>query len=212
MRQGVWSRLNRVGPKGYRAVSRAAVRHWEDRMTPDQHAILTRVGPGTPGGEMLRRYWWPVWFAEKIETKPVPIKLLGEDFVLFRDGRGEIGMLDPVCAHRRALLTLGRVEERGLRCCYHGWLYDAGGQCLEMPAEPPGSRLHEEVRQRAAQVQVAAGLVFAYLGPLPAPILPRYDLLYLEECDRTIWAADDHCNWVQRAENGVDVYHSMSLH
>jgi 5,5'-dehydrodivanillate O-demethylase oxygenase subunit len=181
-------------------------------MTPEENEMLTRVGPGTPGGEMLRRYWWPVGFEEKLDKKPIMVRLLGETFVLFRDGNGAIGMLDHVCAHRRASLEFGRVEERGIRCCYHGWLYDASGQCLEMPAEPLGSRLHEEVKQRAAQVQVAAGLVFAYLGPAPAPILPRYDLLCLKDCDRTIWASDDHCNWAQRAENGVDVYHSMSLH
>jgi 5,5'-dehydrodivanillate O-demethylase len=181
-------------------------------MTPEENDSLTRVGPGTPGGEMLRRYWWPVWFEEQIGTKPVPVRLLGEDFVLFRDGDGRIGMLDIACAHRRASLLYGRVEPRGIRCCYHGWLYDAEGRCLEMPAEPPGSRLHEEVRQRAGRVQIAAGLVFAYIGPLPAPVLPRYDLLAREDCDRTISAKDDHCNWAQRAENGVDVYHSMALH
>jgi 5,5'-dehydrodivanillate O-demethylase len=181
-------------------------------MTPEENDMLTRVGPGTPGGEMLRRYWWPVWFEAKIETKPIMIRLLGEDFVLFRDGQGKIGMLDHICAHRRTSLQFGRVEERGLRCCYHGWLYGADGQCLEMPAEPPGSRLCEEVKQRTAQVQVAAGLVFAYLGPQPAPVLPRYDLLALEECDRIVWASDDYCNWAQRAENGMDPYHSMALH
>jgi 5,5'-dehydrodivanillate O-demethylase len=181
-------------------------------MTPEENDMLTRVGPGTPGGEMLRRYWWPIWFEEKIEKKPIPIRLLGEEFVLFRDGTGALGLLDHICAHRRASLHLGRVEERGIRCCYHGWLYDAAGRCVEMPAEPPGSRLHEEVRQRAVPLQLAAGIVFAYLGPLPAPILPRYDLLCLDDCDRAIWASDDHCNWAQRAENGVDVYHSMALH
>jgi 5,5'-dehydrodivanillate O-demethylase oxygenase subunit len=181
-------------------------------MTPEQNEMLTRVGPGTPGGEMLRRYWWPVGFADEIQKKPVPVRHLGEEFVLFRDGSGTIGMLDIVCAHRRASLEHGRVEERGLRCCYHGWLYDAKGCCIEMPAEPPGSTLHQEVRQRAAAVQVVAGLVFAYIGPAPVPILPRYDLLWIEECDRTIWASDDHCNWAQKAENGIDAYHSMALH
>jgi 5,5'-dehydrodivanillate O-demethylase oxygenase subunit len=181
-------------------------------MTPEENEMLTRVGPGTPGGEMLRRYWWPVWFEEKIENKPIMIKLLGETFVLFRDGKGKIGILDHICAHRRASLEFGRVEERGIRCCYHGWLYGADGQCVEMPAEPPGSRLYEEVKQRAAQIQVAAGLVFAYIGPAPVPVLPRYDLLALDDCDRTIWASDDHCNWAQRAENGMDPYHSMALH
>jgi 5,5'-dehydrodivanillate O-demethylase len=181
-------------------------------MTPEENDMLTRVAPGTPGGEMLRRDWWPVWFVDQIERKPIPIRLLGEDFVLFRDGKGAIGLLDRVCAHRRASLTLGRVEERGLRCCYHGWLYDTAGHCLEMPAEPTDSKLHQEVQHRAAQVQVAAGLVFAYIGPAPTPVLPRYDLLVLEDCDRTVWAADDHCNWAQRAENGMDPYHSMALH
>jgi 5,5'-dehydrodivanillate O-demethylase len=185
-------------------------------MTPEENETLTRVGPGTPGGEMLRRYWWPVWFADEFSdkrvSKPIPIRLLGEDFVLFKDGAGRIGMIDVVCPHRRALLTLGRVEERGVRCCYHGWMYDTNGQCVEMPAEPPESRLYEKVRVRAAEVRVAAGLVFAYIGPRPAPLLPTYDLLALDECDRTVWAADDHCNWVQRAENGMDPYHSMALH
>jgi len=181
-------------------------------MTPEENEMLTRVAPGTPGGEMLRRYWWPVWFEQEIGTKPVPVRLLGEEFVLFRDGTGKVGMLAIACAHRRASLALGRVEAQGIRCCYHGWLYDAAGRCLEMPAEPPGSTLHQEVRQRAAEVQVAGSLVFAYLGPLPAPVLPRWDLLFREDCDRAVWAKDDHCNWAQRAENGVDMYHSMALH
>ncbi len=181
-------------------------------MTPEDNEKLTRVGPGTPGGEMLRRYWWPVGFEEQIEKKPVKVRHLGEDFVLFRDGEGKIGMLDTFCSHRRASLEHGRVEERGIRCCYHGWLYDAEGQCLEMPAEPPSSTLPQRVRQRSAKVQIVAGLIFAYLGPDPAPLIPRFDLLAIDECDRTIWAADDLCNWVQRAENGVDAYHSMALH
>jgi len=181
-------------------------------MTPEENEALTRVGPGTPGGEMLRRYWWPVWFDEEVKDKPVPVTLLGEDFVLFRDGSGRVGMVAAACAHRGALLELGRVEQGGIRCCYHGWLYDSSGACVEMPAEPAGNGLCQEVRLKSAKVEIAAGLVFAYLGPDPAPLLPRYDLLAREDCDREIWAKDDHCNWVQRAENGVDPYHSMSLH
>jgi 5,5'-dehydrodivanillate O-demethylase len=181
-------------------------------MTPQENETLTRVGPATPGGKMLRRYWWPVWLAPDLTDRPVPVRLLGEDFILFRDGSGRVGMLDIACPHRRASLALGRVEEHGIRCCYHGWLLNADGRCLEMPAEPPGSRLHEDVRQRRGLVQEAGGLIFAYLGPEPAPLLPRYDLLFGEGYDRTVWAKDDHCNWAQRAENGVDPYHSMSLH
>ncbi|HEY4133671.1 MAG TPA: Rieske 2Fe-2S domain-containing protein [Alphaproteobacteria bacterium] len=181
-------------------------------MTPEQNEAMTRVGPGTPGGEFLRRYWWPVWFTQELKDKPVEIRLLGESFVLFRKRTGEAGMLDIACPHRRASLTLGRTEDCGLRCCYHGWLFDTDGACLEMPAEPPGSKLHLEVRQRAAKIQEAGGLVFAYLGPDPAPLFPRYDLLFREDCDRSVWAKEDQCNWAQRAENGVDSFHSMVLH
>ena len=181
-------------------------------MTPEQNETLTRVGPGTPGGEMLRRYWWPVGYAEDIQNKPVPVRHLGEEFVLFRDGAGNIGMLDISCAHRRASLEFGRVEDRGLRCCYHGWLWDAEGHCLEMPAEPADSTFYQKVRQRAASVQVVAGMIFVYIGPDPVPVLPRYDLLARDDCDRTIWASDDHCNWAQKAENGMDAAHSQALH
>ena len=181
-------------------------------MTPEENDMLTRVGPGTPGGEFLRRYWWPVWFSQELGDKPLPIRHLGEDFVLFRDGQGRVGMVDKACPHRRASLELGRCEAGGLRCCYHGWLFDTAGQCLEMPAEPAGSPLHKDVKIRAAQVQEVGGLIFAYIGPDPAPRLPRYDLLYREDCDRTVYGKQDHCNWAQRAENGVDPYHSMSLH
>ena len=181
-------------------------------MTPQENETMTRVGPETPGGKFLRRYWWPVWFTQELKDKPVPVRLLGEDFVLFRDGSGHVGLLDAACPHRRASLTLGRVEEQGIRCCYHGWLLNAEGRCLEMPAEPTGSRLHEDVRQHHGVIQEAGGLIFAYLGPEPAPVLPHYDLLFREDCDRAVWAKDDHCNWAQRAENGVDPYHSMSLH
>ena len=181
-------------------------------MTPQENEMMTRVGPGTPGGEMLRRYWWPVWFSQDVTDKPVPVRHLGEDFVVFRDGSGKVGMLDRACPHRRASLELGRCEQRGIRCCYHGWLFDAAGQCLEMPAEPSDNPLVAEVKTRAAKIIEAGGLVFAYLGPDPAPRLPRYDLLYRENCERTVSAKQDQCNWAQRAENGVDPYHSMSLH
>ena len=182
-------------------------------MTPEENEMLTRVGPGTPGGEMLRRYWWPVWFEEKIENKPIMVRLLGEDLrPVPRRQRQDRHARSHLRPSPRLAANSAASRSSGIRCCYHGWLYGADGQCLEMPAEPPGSRLCEEVKQRAAQSQVAAGLVFAYLGPQPAPVLPRYDLLALDDCDRAIWASDDHCNWAQRAENGMDPYHSMALH
>src|SRR3954471_10048856 len=115
-------------------------------VSKEENERLTRVGPGTPAGEMLRRYWWPVAFRNDVKgARPKKIRLLAEDFVLFRDGSGRLGMLEPLCAHRRTSLARGRVEEKGIRCCYHGWLWSPTGQCLETPPEEPGSRLKDTV-------------------------------------------------------------------
>ena len=181
-------------------------------MTPEENVFFTRVGPGTPMGAVMRCYWWPVWFSDDLTSKPVPVRLLGEDLVLFRDGSGKTGLLARACPHRGAALTLGRVEEDGIRCCYHGWKFDAAGRCLETPAEPEDSPLKESIRQRAYLTSEIAGLVFAYMGPDPAPEIPPYDLLYRGGCKRTIGAFEEHCNWMQRAENAVDQMHSIALH
>src|SRR5687767_11482583 len=117
---------------------------------------------------MLRRYWWPVAFADAVQgPRPKKVRLLGEDFVVFRDGSGRLGMLEAQCAHRRAPMEYGRVESEGLRCCYHGWLWDAGGRCLETPCEEPGSTLKDRVKMVSCAVQEAGGFVFAYIGPQP---------------------------------------------
>ena len=102
-------------------------------LSQEENELMTRVGPGTPAGEMLRRYWWPLAFTEALKPKgrPVKVRLLGEDFVLFRDGGGKLGLLDLHCSHRGTSLEFGRVEDGGIRCCYHGWLYDRNGRCLE---------------------------------------------------------------------------------
>jgi len=181
-------------------------------MSPEENQILTQVGPGTPGGEMLRRYWWPVWFSEHVTDKPVPVRILGEDLVLFRDGSGACGVLDRRCPHRGASLELGRVEEDGLRCCYHGWKFDRSGCCLDMPAEPADTPLQDEVCQTAYPAQELGGLVFAYLGPEPAPLLPNYDVMVRADCKREIGVKTDHCNWLQRIENGHDPAHLGILH
>src|SRR5438105_1657521 len=110
-----------------------------------ENELLTRVGPGTPGGDMMRRYWWPVQFSDHIKDRPVEARLLGEDFVVFRDGNGKLGMLDLLCCHRMTSLKYGRVEQNGIRCCYHGWLFDAQGKCLDQPAEIPGSNYKDKV-------------------------------------------------------------------
>jgi 5,5'-dehydrodivanillate O-demethylase len=181
-------------------------------VTPADNERLTRVGPNTPAGNLLRRYWWPVWFSELLGDRPIPVRILGEDLILYRDKSGQVGLLARHCAHRGASLELGRIEADGIRCCYHGWKFDAAGRCLEMPAEPANNPLLGEVRQPAYPTQEAAGLVFAYLGPEPAPLLPRYDLLFRGDCTRHVGAFVEHCNWMQRAENAVDQMHSTVLH
>ena len=181
-------------------------------MTPEQNEMMTRVGPNTPCGNLMRRYWWPVAFSQDLKNKPVPVRLLGEDLILFRSGKEKIGLLDRRCPHRGASLELGRVEEDGIRCCYYGWKFDCEGHCIDMPAEPAGTPLLNEVKQLAYRAMEVSGLVFAYIGPTPAPLLPRYDLLYRNDCNRVIWANVDHCNWLQRAENGHDAGHLGILH
>ncbi|MFT5539205.1 MAG: 5,5'-dehydrodivanillate O-demethylase [Alphaproteobacteria bacterium] len=181
-------------------------------MTPEQNERLTRVGPGTPGGNMLRYYWWPIAFTDEVQAKPFPVKLLGEDLIMFRDGNGKVGLLERACTHRSASLALGRVEGDGIRCCYHGWKFDATGRCLEMPAEPDGTPLKDEVRQKAYHTEEVAGLIFAYMGPEPVPLFAKIDLLFREDMNREVYAKNDFCNWLQRAENGHDPAHLGILH
>src|ERR1041385_3441523 len=156
-------------------------------LTREENERLTRVGPGTPAGELLRRYWHPVSIARELDDTPTKfVRLLGEDLVLFKDKSGNVGLLADHCAHRSASLLYGRVEERGISCAYHGWLYDTAGNCLECPAEPAGSMFHLTVKQQAYPVQKFVGLYWAYLGPLPAPVIPRYDIWAREDGHRRI--------------------------
>jgi 5,5'-dehydrodivanillate O-demethylase len=181
----------------------------------EENELLSRVGPGTPAGELLRRYWYPVAFAQELsEEKPTHlVRLLGEDLVLFRDRSGNVGLLADHCAHRGASLLYGRVEERGLACAYHGWLYDTAGSCLETPAEPAGSMFHLTVKQRAYPVRRVAGLYWAYLGPLPAPALPPFDLLVRRDGRHTVQLRGQlDCNYLQPMENAVDPAHVGVLH
>jgi 5,5'-dehydrodivanillate O-demethylase len=124
-------------------------------LSRDENDLLTRVGPGTPCGEMLRRYWWPIGFSELVAEKqsPTKVRLLSEDFVLFRNGAGHLGLLELHCSHRGTSLEFGRVEDQGIRCCYHGWLYDTAGRCLEQPAEPADSTFKDRIRHPAYKVQ-----------------------------------------------------------
>jgi 5,5'-dehydrodivanillate O-demethylase oxygenase subunit len=181
-------------------------------MDKAENELLTRVGPGTRMGALLRRYWWPVWFTEQVTDKPVPVRLLGEDLVLFREPSGKLGLIERYCAHRRVSLEFGRVEEGGIRCCYHGWKYGADGSCVDLPLEPEGSGLKRDVKLSGYAVFEAGGLIFAYLGPKPVPAFPRWDLLFREAGLTKVGADEEHCNWLQRAENTVDQHHLCSLH
>ncbi len=183
-------------------------------LTEEENALLTQVGPGTPAGELLRRYWMPVAPVQDLtEEQPTKfVRILGEDLVLFKDTSGNVGLLQDHCAHRGASLLYGRVEERGIACAYHGWLYDTQGSCLECPAEPAGSRFHLTVKMRAYPVQRFLSLYWAYLGPLPAPIIPKYDVWMRKDGHRRIVYRRIDCNWLQAMENSVDPAHLQILH
>ena len=142
-------------------------------MKSEDNYELTRVGAHTPAGRMLRRYWHPVGVSADLKDTPKLVKILGEELVLFRKPDGQCGLLDSRCPHRGANLATGYVEAEGLRCPYHGWLFSVSGACLQQPCEPADSRFKERIQQVNYPVQELGGLVFAYLGPSPAPELPR---------------------------------------
>lgn len=187
---------------------------------PDKEdAELTHVGPGTPGGEYLRRFWHPIAFSDELKDLPKRIKILTEDLVVFRDRSGRAGLVRAHCPHRGASLEFGIPSERGIRCCYHGWLIDIDGRILETPAEPPQSRIKERFVHAAYPVQEYKGLVFAYLGPPEKmPKLPIYDV-YDRPDTRLIpgsWTPGRKyfwpLNWVQLKENSMDPVHTCYLH
>lgn len=184
-------------------------------LSPDDNELLTRVGPGTPAGEMLRRYWLPVSIAKELtdENPTKFVRVLCEDLVLFKDKMGRMGLIADHCSHRGASLLYGRVEERGIACAYHGWLYDIEGNCLECPAEPADSKFHLTVKHKAYPVQKFLGMYWAYLGPEPAPVIPRYDAWVSKEVKTRITVEDRlDCNWFQAMENSVDPVHLQVLH
>ena len=184
------------------------------REIPAPDPELTQVGPGTPGGEYLRRFWQPVAFARELSGAPLRTRILGEDLVVFRDQSGRTGLLHLHCAHRGTSLEFGIPVARGLRCCYHGWVFDVDGRCLETPGEPQGSRLHERVWQGAYPTHEFGGLVFAYLGPPDRrPSFPRYDSYDVP--GYTLMPAAKFelpCNWLQVKDNSMDPVHTAFLH
>ena len=184
-------------------------------LTREENNMLTQVGPGTPAGELLRRYWLPVGVANELtpENPTQTVRILGETLVLFRDKSGNIGLINDRCQHRGASLTYGRVESRGIACPYHGWLYDTKGNCLETPAEPCESKFHLTVKQKAYPVQKLVGLYWAYLGPLPAPLIANFDIWFRKDGQRKLFIQPPlDCNWFQPMENSMDPAHLQILH
>ncbi len=183
-------------------------------LTAEENELLTRISPGTPAGELLRRYWQPAALAEELPLNgaPLPVRLLGEDLVLFRDAQGEPGLLGIHCSHRGADLSYGRLEDGGIRCLYHGWLYDRSGRCLEQPGEPAGSTFHERIRHRAYPCIERAGVIFAYLGPGEPPLLPAYEFLTVPAENRFVTKLFSECNYLQGNEGNQDPVHLSFLH
>jgi 5,5'-dehydrodivanillate O-demethylase len=183
--------------------------------TREDNELMTRIGPGTPAGDLLRRYWHPICpvidLSEK--TPKLRVRMLGEDLVLYRDLSGRVGLVRENCAHRRASLYYGFVEEDGIRCAYHGWKFDADGKCIEQPFEKSNPKLKDEVCQGGFKVERLAGLYWGYLGPQPAPLLPRWEVLVGKRGPRIVELTPVlNCNWLQVMENSVDSTHTYYLH
>ena len=181
-------------------------------LSQEDNALFTSVGPGTPTGEMLRRYWHPVECTEFVTSKPTRLKILGEELLIYRGASGKPVLTQLRCAHRSLAMDYGRVEGDSIRCPYHGWLYDASGQCTAQPAEPDGSGFKEKVKLTTYPTQEASGLVFAYMGPLPAPLLPLYDVMMEEDGAKGVARRNVNCNWLNCIENIVDISHLAWLH
>src|SRR5438874_6278856 len=180
-------------------------------LSQEENDLLTRVGPGTPAGKLLRRYWHAVApAAELSDAKPKKrVRILGENLLLYKNRNGGYGLVAERCSHRGASLYYGFVEDDGIRCAYHGWKYDGCGKCLEQPFEPVGSTYKDRIQQGAYPVQKLAGLLFVYMGPEPAPLLPRWDVLVREDGVRRLEMRPPlTCNWLQAEENTADTTHT----
>jgi phenylpropionate dioxygenase-like ring-hydroxylating dioxygenase large terminal subunit len=185
-------------------------------LSKEENELLTRTGPGTPMGQLMRRYWVPALLSEELpeaDGRPVQVQLLGERLVAYRDTSGQVGLLEEACPHRGASLALGRNEDGALRCIYHGWQFDRTGRCTDMPTERPGSTFPERVRAQAYPTREAAGIVWAYLGPAgELPYFPEFLWLPLYPTRAAVFKILEECNWAQALEGGLDMAHAPILH
>lgn len=183
-------------------------------MSQEQNDLITRVGPKAPAGKLMRMYWQPAALVDELaEGRPIKaVKLLGENFVLFKDETGRYGLLDRDCPHQGADLAFGRLENGGLRCAFHGWLFDATGQCLETPAEPANSSLCKNIKQRSYPVLEKGGILWAYLGEGEPPAFPEIDCFAAPGEYTFAFKGLIECNWLQALEVGIDPAHASFLH
>lgn len=180
----------------------------------EENLLLTQTGAGKPCGELLRRYWQPVALSEEIKPDgaPVAVTLMGEELVVFRDEQGRIGVLEAHCCHRGADLSYGRLEDGGVRCIYHGWLFDVNGKILEQPGEPNGGEHRNDFCQPKFPCQEKGGLIFAYIGPGEPPLLPNYEFLSVPDDHRFVSKIHHACNYLQSNEGNIDPVHLSFLH
>jgi phthalate 4,5-dioxygenase oxygenase subunit len=182
----------------------------------EENELLTRVGPGTPMGELMRRYWIPALLSSELPEPDCPqvrVKLLGESLVAFRDTGGRVGLLDEFCAHRRTSLFLGRNEEGGLRCVYHGWKYDVEGNCVDMPCEPPETNFKDHIHLKRYPTVEIGDVIWAYMGPKEKmPVLPKFEWTQVPKTHRNVSKTWEECNWLQALEGGLDTAHIGFLH
>jgi phthalate 4,5-dioxygenase oxygenase subunit len=183
-------------------------------VTQAQNDLLTQTGPGTPCGQLLRSYWQPIAAAEEMPSggDPMPIRIMSEDLVLFRDDQGRLGLIGQFCAHRGTDLSYGRVEDGGLRCLYHGWLFDIHGNCIDQPAQPEGQKFCDKVRHVGYPVQEKGGAIWAYLGQGEPPLIPDFQFLTESEPHRLTFRVIQVCNWLQGLESSTDPAHTTYLH
>jgi phenylpropionate dioxygenase-like ring-hydroxylating dioxygenase large terminal subunit len=183
-------------------------------LTKEENALVTETGPGTPCGELLRRYWQPVALSEELPPggAPLPVRVMSEDLVLYRDEQGQPGLLGLHCPHRGADLSYGRLEDGGLRCLYHGWLFDRAGRCLEQPGEPAGSTFHTRIRHTAYPCQEAGGMILAYMGPGEPPPLPNYGCFDVPASHVVPTKLFHDANYLQGNEGNIDLVHVSLLH
>jgi len=185
-------------------------------LTAAENERITRVGAGTPLGDLLRRYWIPACLSEElpaVDGAPVRVRLLGEKLVAFRDTDGAIGLLEDACPHRLAPMFFGRNEECGLRCVYHGWKFDRHGDCTDMPSEPADSLFKTKVKITAYPTHEAGGVVWTYMGPPEKkPPVPDYEWLRAPATHRYVSKTFEDCNYLQAMEGGLDTAHSSFVH